>query len=76
MSPNTMALTPYGSNGSTDLTMAVLGCGKSKEIPLVPDADRPSFEGDPIHFCGCCITQFSSANKSKELWVLLFSVVS
>ncbi|KAF5639871.1 pyrroline-5-carboxylate reductase [Fusarium sp. NRRL 52700] len=27
MSPNTMALTPYGSNGSTDLTMAVLGCG-------------------------------------------------
>ncbi|RMJ10524.1 Pyrroline-5-carboxylate reductase [Fusarium kuroshium] len=25
--PNTMALTPYGSNGSTDLTMAVLGCG-------------------------------------------------
>jgi hypothetical protein len=26
--PNSMALTPYGSNGSTDLTMAVLGCGK------------------------------------------------
>ncbi|KAF4981632.1 hypothetical protein FZEAL_2601 [Fusarium zealandicum] len=27
MSPNTMALTPYGSTGSTDLTMTVLGCG-------------------------------------------------
>ncbi|KAH7162446.1 pyrroline-5-carboxylate reductase dimerization-domain-containing protein [Dactylonectria estremocensis] len=25
--PKMMALTPYGSNGSTDLTMAVLGCG-------------------------------------------------
>jgi hypothetical protein len=53
MSPNTMALTPYGSNGSTDLTMAVLGCGKSKEIPVVPDTDRHSFEGDAINFCGC-----------------------
>lgn len=29
--PNSMALTPYGSNGSTDLTMAVLGCGKYSE---------------------------------------------
>lgn len=76
MSPNTMALTPYGSNGSTDLTMAVLGCGKSTEIPLAPDADRRSFEDDAIYFCGCFITQFLSANKSKEPWELLSSVVS
>jgi hypothetical protein len=76
MSPNTMALTPYGSNGSTDLTMAVLGCGKSTEIPLAPDANRRFLEDGVLYFCGCFNTQLSSANKSKEPWALLFSAVS
>lgn len=35
-----MALTPYVSNGSTDLTMAVLGCGKSS--PMSADMEMDS----------------------------------
>ena len=51
--PNSMALTPYGSNGSTDLTMAVLGCGKYSED------EHTALHGAPLSVGGykrraCC----------------------